>query len=146
MSIRATFDSNGVSIDQLIIDAFDNVGAALIVASYATAPLPALPLVLAPVASMISAPHEPPQSAVAFCNAFSQDIMSLIGVPLTTGAAAIAALTPPPPAPYTIISSSTQIASLMTPQNLGLIKAFLQWAVSLIPPGDIRAPGGFIVN
>lgn len=139
-------DDNGVVIDQLIVDAFDNVGATLITTSYASAPLPTLPLVLMPVASAISAPHEPPQSAIMFCNAFSQDITNLIGIPLTAGAAAIAALTPPPPAPYTIVSSSTQIASLMTPQNLSLVRAFLQWAVSLIPPGDIRAPGGFIVN
>jgi hypothetical protein len=138
--------NNGVIIDDLIISAFDSVGTTLVLASYAVAPSPSLPLVLAPIANIISAPYPPPESATTFCNAFSQDIMNLIGIPLTAGAAAIAALTPPPPAPYVIASSTTQIASLMVPQNPALVKAFLQWAVSLVPPGDLRVPGGFVVN
>jgi|15BtaG_2_1085339.scaffolds.fasta_scaffold02178_3 hypothetical protein len=146
MTIADFFVSNSVSgISPELIDAFDTLGQALMRVAISLAPNPALPLVLTPLAVKIAAPHPPPPPGAAFINLIAADITKFILIPLTLGSVNIK--TPAAVGlPALPISPATATAALaMLPPNPSFMKAVLQWAVSLVPVGDLRVPGGFII-
>lgn len=147
MTLKDFLDANAVEgVDQKFIDAMDAVGEPLVRAAIKLAPAEADAVVnLAPVAIAIAAPHPPPPPAPIFINLIGVDIALFILAPLIAGAINMKT-------PAAVGLPATPIASALSPIGLAILppnpkfsKAVLEWAVSLVPPADLRVLGGFVV-
>ena len=147
MGLKDFLDANAVEgVDEAFIRAMDTVGEPLVRAAVKVAPAQPDPAVnMAPVAVAIAAPHDPPLSAPIFMNLIAVDIALFILAPLKAGAISMSTpaavgLLPPP-----IVAALSPIGLAILPPNPKFSRAVLEWAVSLVPPADLRVLGGFVV-
>lgn len=151
MTFQRFLDDYGVTdIDPIFSQVMDEVGEPIVRASYgppsATAPtMPPASLVTAIPAALAAKQKQSPDvaaGATLLMTACVADIGSVISATLTAGAAGL--LKVPPlgvPAPPVIPSALAAGPSALNP-GFGL--ALLAWAVSLLPPGDLRIIVPFI--
>ena len=152
MGLQSFLDDNSVTdLPPDLVAAFDSIGAPLVTATYAVGPAPpAMSVGLTAVAGPFPPPGPPALSV--WLALIELDIILLIHTVLLAGAVSKMALGPPVPAvPITpvaqILNPSLLLSPIVTdaPKMLNLSKAIMEWAISLIPPGDVRIAGTFTV-
>lgn len=146
MGVLKFLEDNGVSegFQPELLDQLDGPGAAAIITSYGVPPGP--PVI--PISGLKAAVP----NAAMWLQLLEMDIAMHIQVPMLAGATSLMALGPPAPAgPITPSAQLAQPSLLMdslktNPDKvLGVSKAMLEWAISLIPAGDPRLLGAFTV-
>jgi hypothetical protein len=143
VKFKTFIDDNEVKdIDPIMFDVMDETVGPLIVASYAVAPSPPAPnpgIPVAAAAAMIAKTKAVDAAGFALLiGLLMADVASLIYSKLAAGSASLAT-----PAAVGTAGGPIAPAALAGPPVKGpnadrFAKAALQWAVALIPPGDLR--------
>jgi hypothetical protein len=152
MSLQGFLDSEGVTnIPAEFVQVMDNVVAPLLIASYGipSSPAPIVPastIPVAGVAGIIAITGAPSAVGISLLlSLFLSDVASQIYSKLTAGAAGLL-LVPPigvPGGPITPIALAT--VPIPDQNALKFGKALMKWAISFLPPVDLRLTVPFVV-
>lgn len=154
MGFQQFLDDNGVTdIDPVFAEVMDEVGTAIVIASFgvpsgigpAGISLPAAALAVAVPAALAAKQGVGPAAAAGaalLMVALAADIDTQIGLKLTAGASSLAIIPPGLGGPGGPVVP-TALAAGPSALNPKFGKACLQWVVSLLPPVDLRVISPF---
>lgn len=152
MSLQGFLDGEGVTnIPQELVQVMDDVIAPLLIASYGlpSTPTPIIPATTIPVAgaaAIVAMTGAPSAAGISLLlSLFLSDVTSQIYSKLSAGAAGLL-LVPPIGVPGGPITPAALVGVPIPDQNaIKFGKALMKWAISFLPPVDLRLTVPFVV-